>query len=445
MSQPNQQEQTPDPEIKLSRREELSRQIKELIILSSGEGARKGYLAAIDQGIISLSNFLATLILARYVSPTELGVYTVGFIILRLTRVIQDGSIIQPLNTFGATMNIARFRRYFTSTALLQLTMALLLSTISAVLGWILIETGNDTLGPTIFVLWAPISAWQLQEFIRRSLYTRGDVFNATINTSISDLVRMGLLIYWAIEGNLSGTAGLYAIAIGSFVALLPGMWQTRAYWSRNFYNLLLTWNHNWRFGSWITGGNILNWVSVEFYPVLAAGIVSFAAAGAYRALQTLVSPIHMLLRAIDTYLTPRAARDYKESGLPALSRTLRLTYFVVGLPSLALIITTILFPKPILQLLYGDRYLEFSSGIILMAIVYTLLYVNWPIQIVLKAARFSQPIFIANLVATIFTFTLGIWVIYQWGVYGTIAGQALNALIVTIILGGAWIRFLRK
>ena len=44
-----------------------------LLALFSGGGAREGYLAAIDQAIISLSNFLATIILARNVSPTELG------------------------------------------------------------------------------------------------------------------------------------------------------------------------------------------------------------------------------------------------------------------------------------------------------------------------------------------------------------------------------------
>jgi len=49
----------------------------------------------------------------------------------------------------------------------------------------------------------------------------------------------------------------------------------------------------------------VANWLSVEFYPVLTAGMISFAAAGAYRALQNLVAPIHLLLRAIDTFFTP--------------------------------------------------------------------------------------------------------------------------------------------
>ena len=57
-----------------------------ILALFSGSGARAGYLAAIDQGMISLANFIATLILARNGSPTELGVYGVGFTLLRLVR-----------------------------------------------------------------------------------------------------------------------------------------------------------------------------------------------------------------------------------------------------------------------------------------------------------------------------------------------------------------------
>ena len=58
-------------------------------------------------------------------------------------------------------------------------------------------------------------------------------------------------------------------------------------------------------------GGSLANWIASELYPLLAAGLISFAAAGAYRALQNLVAPVHVLLRATDTFFTPRAAKVY--------------------------------------------------------------------------------------------------------------------------------------
>jgi O-antigen/teichoic acid export membrane protein len=405
----------------------------------SGQGAREGYLAAVDQGAISIANFAATIILARAITPTDLGVYGVGFTALRLVRSVQEGLTIQPINTYGAGMDAESFRRYATSTSLIQIGLALLSSGAVALTGWILTEMGNDTAGPAMFSLWFVFLFWQLQEYIRRLLYTRSAVFNAVVNTLLANAVRIGLLLLWANRQQINGIAGLDAIAWGSLAALVPGLWQTRRYWTPHFSELSETWKRNWDFGRWVMGGTIANWISVEFYPVLTAGMISFAAAGAYRALQNLVAPIHLLLRATDTFLTPRAARQFTANGYRALARTLRLVYLVSGLPILGLLSLAILFPVPILRLLYGETYVGYSSGMVLMAIFYALWYAYWPLQTAFKAARISRPIFIANLSAMAVMFTAGIWAITRWGVYGTIAGQALNALVVALILWWSW------
>jgi O-antigen/teichoic acid export membrane protein len=422
-----------------------ARQVKSLFTLFSGRGAREGYLASIDQAVISLANFLATIILARVVSPTELGVYGVGFTSLRLVRSIQEGMVIQPVNTFGAGMDLPIFRRYVTSASLIQLIFALFSAGAAAIGGWLLTRMGNDVAGPALFSLWFAFLFWQLQEHLRRMLYTRGAIFNAVINTTLANSIRLGVLVWWAVNGQLTGIGGLNAIAWGSLAALIPGIWQTRSYWTKDFANLRDTWRKNWDFGRWILGGTLANWISVEFYPVLTAGLISFAAAGAYRALQNLVAPIHMLLRATDTFLTPRAARLFTTSGKKALDHNLRLTYLMAGIPILGLLMIAVLFPVPLLRLLYGETYVTYSSGMILMAAFYALWYAYWPLQTALKAARFSRPIFIANLAATVVMFTMGIWMISQWGVYGTIAGQALNALIVALILWTSWFSLSRQ
>ena len=173
--------------------------------------------------------------------------------------------------------------------------------------------------------------------------------------------------------------------------------------------------------------------------------MISFAAAGAYGALQNLVAPIHLLLRATDTFLTPRAARAYHTQGRPALERILRLTYIISGIPILGMLAIAMLFPVPLLRLMYGETYVSYSSAMVLMALFYALWYVYWPLQTALKAVRLSWPIFAANLAAILAMCSAGIWMISRWGIYGTIAGQALNSLIVAVILWAAWLAYRRK
>jgi O-antigen/teichoic acid export membrane protein len=418
--------------------------LESLFALFTGQGARQGYLAAIDQSVISLSNFVATIILARNVDPTQLGVYGVGFVTLRLVRAVQDGLIVQPMNVFGAGMTQDQFKRYATSTSLFQIALAIISATIVAVCGWALIELGNDTAGPTLYILWLPFLWWQLQEYLRRMLYTRGKVVSAVISSVIGNGARIALMVYLANQGRLTGISGLEAIAWGAFVALIPSLWFTRNYWTRQMASLKDTWQRNWNFGRWLLGSYLANWAAVEFYPILTAGLISFAAAGAYRALQNLVAPIHLLLRAIDTFLTPRAAKLYEQNGPRALTHTLRSIYLAIGLPVLGILIIALVFPEQLLSLIYGDTYLAYSNGVILMALFYALMFAYWPLQSIFKAAQLSSPIFIANILAIVSMFTVGIWAILNWGVYGTIIGQVVNALVINLVLWGYWI-YLRR
>jgi O-antigen/teichoic acid export membrane protein len=417
--------------------------IKSAARIFSGQGARAGYLAAIDQSALSLANFVATVVLARAVSPTELGIYGVGFTSLRLVRAVQEGLVIQPLNTFGAGMDAESFRSYASLTSLVQLFLAALSAGVAALAGWQLERLGNDTAGPALFGLWFAFLTWQLQEHLRRMLYTRGEVFNAVTNTLLANGVRLGVMFWWGQHGRLSGSAGLDAIAWGSLAALAPGLWQTRKFYTWHMPGFATrmkeTLQRNLSFGVWVMGSAIANWLSVEFYPILTAGMISFAAAGAYRALQNLVAPIHLLLRAIDTFLAPHAARRYQTQGWSALVRNLRLTYLVSGIPIAGILLLAILFPVPLLRLVYGQTYLDYSAGMVLMATYYGLLFAYWPLQTIFKAAGLSRPIFASNLIAILTMATVGVWMIHQWGVYGTIGGQALNAIIITLSLGLAW------
>jgi O-antigen/teichoic acid export membrane protein len=300
---------------------------------------------------------------------------------------------------------------------------------------------GNDTAGPAIFSLWAPILFWQLQEYLRRMLYTRGRILDAAINTAIANTLRLGLMLWWASRGELDGVNSLTAIGWGSLGALLPGLWQTRRDWSRHFDPLLQVWQRNWHFGRFVLGASVANWVAVEAYPILTAGLISFAAAGAYRAVQNLVQPVQLLLRAIDTFFTPRAAKLYREKGLPAVERMLKRTYLGSSFPVLGLLLLGVLFSKQLLYLLYGETYLEYSPAVAGMAVFYAAWFAYAPLQNALEATRFSRPIFVANLLAILAMFTAGIWMIYTWGVYGTIAGQTLNALVVNVVLWIAWVQ----
>jgi len=272
--------------------------LKKSLNLITTKLANNGKYAAIDQGVISLSNFGASILLAALVTPTELGTYVLGFLALYFIRAIQNGIIIQPLNTYGAGKNQDAYSAYFSAAAVHQVILSTLSAAGAALLGWILTRLGNDTLGPTIFILWFSVFTWQLQEFFRRGFYTRGEVHRAVWISVTSNVVRLGMIVLISRKGQISGLTGLNAIGWGAFFATLVGVWLSRHNFSKQLLNPLATWRENWRFGRWILGASLADWVVVDLYPILMAGMISFAATGVYQTLQNLVAPIHVLLRA---------------------------------------------------------------------------------------------------------------------------------------------------
>lgn len=435
-SSPRRSELVSPAKVRMAKAGVILQRGKRLLI---GSGARQGYLAAMDQAVISLANFLATLLLARYASPTELGIYAVGIVCLNLLRNTTEGLIIQPLNVLSAGMDKEGFSRYTSGAAVVQIVVNIIAAGAAAVTGWVLTLLGNDTAGPAIFSLWVVFLLWPLQEYVRRLLYIRGMVMAAVGNTLLSSFVRLGLMIYLIQSGSLNGVRGLQAVAWGAGVGVVWGLAANWNVWTLRQISPKEVWKLNLPFGKWMAGGTITNWASVEFYPVLTAGMISFAAAGAYRALQNLVAPIHMILRATDTFMTPRAARDYQQFGAPSLVRLLRGIYLVNGIPVLGMLAAALLFPAQILRFFYGETYLPYKTGIVYMSIFYALWFAYWPLQTALKACRVSRPIFVANTLAIGIMLTLGILAIRRWGVYGTIIGQIMNAATINLVLWSAW------
>jgi len=410
-----------------------------------GDIARQGYLSGLDQALISLTNFLATVLLARALTPTQFGAYGVGFLLLHLGRAVQEGVIVQPMTSLGPSLQGEVRRAYLTGSAALQIWLAVIGALACALMGWLLTRLGNTVAGPTLFALWFPLLLAQPQEFIRRVFYTLSQVDLAVLNTVVSSVVRLSALGWMLGAGADQGTAGLYAIGWGGAAGLALGLVQTRRLWIRRGVETIATWRRNWAFGRWVLGSTMANWVAVEVYPILTAGLVSFAATGAYRALQNVVAPIHSLLRAMDTYFTPRLADRRRIAGAAGVVHMVRRMFLVTGPPVAVVLVLAVVFAEPILRLLYGDTYLAYASGMRLMAIFYALWYSFWPIQSALKALEKTRPIFVGSVAAMIAMATVGVWAILTYGVYGTIAGQALSALILSLVLWTTWLRWVQS
>ena len=78
-------------------------------------GAGKGSLAILDQGLISGSNFIISILLARWLMPDQYGAYAVAFGIWIMLSLVYQSLVLEPMGVFGGSTFRTNLRGYLRS------------------------------------------------------------------------------------------------------------------------------------------------------------------------------------------------------------------------------------------------------------------------------------------------------------------------------------------
>jgi exopolysaccharide production protein ExoQ len=390
-----------------------------------------------DQALISASNFLTTVVLARRLSPHDFGAFTLLYATVFFMISLQTTLVSRPHNVLGVTRQGAEYRRYTSVTAVSQIcftVMCALIAVLSAIVGHYTAWGVASLLFPLALV----IVAWQMQEFTRRVLYTEGRLRDAFANDLISYGGQAAIIVALGRFGHLTGARALSIIALTSALAAAGGCWQIRGSLTRRgVWGAMRAggFAENWLFGKWLFGAALATWVASQLYPILIGGLIGVAQAGAFSAVFTLMGPARILLIAMDTALVPVAARAFAERGQPELHSFVARVYMMTA-PIIALYCIGISLLSPrILGAAYGEHYRPYGWLLALFALSYALDYLRLPISIAMEARRISAPIFRAYLLASIVTLTAGVAAVRFLGLRGAALGTIANSLILGVML----------
>src|ERR1019366_6540962 len=73
---------------------------------------RRGFFALVDQGLISGSNFIVAILLARWLAPGQYGGYALAFEAFLFLSVVYGALILEPMSVFGASIYKNDFQAY---------------------------------------------------------------------------------------------------------------------------------------------------------------------------------------------------------------------------------------------------------------------------------------------------------------------------------------------
>lgn len=381
-------------------------------------GGRPELWGLLDQGLVSSVNFLAIILLARSLVPTEFGYFVLAFTILQSAGTLQAALITRPHNVLGATRRGRDYADYSTTAAAAQVGFTGALAVLVAVAAGIAFAAGVSRAG--LFLALVPaLVCWQLQELGRRMLYTEGRLAAAFAN----DVVSYGgqasaLLVLWRLD-LLTGTRALLTLAATFALGAALVAWQLRATLSGRLDGSSLA--ANWHFGKWLGLAEVGQWFSTQFYIYLGGAIVGPIASGVLKAGQTLLGPMSVFLTFVTSYLPIVLARDLASSGTIGVKT--RRSFAVILPVVLPYCLVMALFARPVIEFVYGSDYGRFANVVRLFALYYVLLAFSTVAVAVLSAKSMTREIFIGQAGAATVSLAIGWLLLRESGAAGGVVG----------------------
>lgn len=283
-----------------------------------GRGSKRAAVAVLDQGLYSVANFVLTVLIAREVSPTDFGAYSLILASYILILGALRGLTAEVFLVRYSTRSIDLWRSGAASASGVVLLVGVILGVAFLLLGLV----GGGSLGHTTAIFSIFLPALLVQDIWRYLVLALGRPDLALANDTLVTIVQFlgaGLLIaaHDATAPTLVGSWGLAAL-VGAFAALLRHrVWPrpTRfMVWLKEHRDLAV------RFAA----DDLMGIGALQATTFVLAAVAGLAATGAFRGAQTIFGPLMVINAGVTSAITPELIRIYSRSPR-SMERRIRL------------------------------------------------------------------------------------------------------------------------
>jgi len=271
----------------------------------------KGGLAILDNGLISGSNFLLGILLARWLAPEEYGAYALAFSLFILVGFLYQALLLEPLSVFAGSSYRDNLRGYLKKALTIHWA-------ISIPTGLVI---GAGALGARFFghSVVLPISLAGMaiatpflciHAMARRSFYLRLSPGPAAFGAAFyCAMVTGGIFLVYR-QGWLSSFTAFLIMALAALVSAMVMLWQLTSALepASSEPRLGEIWRKHWEYGSWALATCVVGWIPNYVYIPLVSTFSGMAAAGELRALMNLAAPVLQTYAALSMLFLPYAA-----------------------------------------------------------------------------------------------------------------------------------------
>ena len=408
-----------------------------------------------DQVLLSATNFVTGMLLARFAAPGTYGAYALAFGTLLVLQGIQSALITSPLTILGAPREGDDLRRFVSALAIAQVALGLGMSALCLLFSGVGIGLAPGAEVPRVFLAMGAASFFvQSQEFCRRVLYARLLPGRALLNDVVFCCLQLGgVSALWLLDRHHAGGAEpwlcgrnvFFAMGISALAGTLTGIIQARSFFLPGKPNglrglLAEAWEMG-RFGLGAQAGQAMFLLANRLAAAGAGGTIGVAMLEAPR---LLVAPLQIIGASAGTLSAPRAARAYASGGKRALLRFLSpiAAVWAAAFVGYAAIIAAA--PGFWLRAFYGQKYSGAETILVLWCLTYALIGLRVLPQSALRVTRNYSVTMWASLagggVVVVVSGVFAAWL----GVPGAAIGRLVGEVVLMTVLVTGFIKRVR-
>jgi O-antigen/teichoic acid export membrane protein len=399
--------------------------------------AMKGGLAILDQGLITGSNFVIGILLARWMAPEQYGAYAVAFAVFLLVAMLYQALLIEPMAVFGAAAYRDCIRGYLKALMWVHMATALPMFLALLIAAQVAFRRGEPgglpgallaiaLSGPCVLLFW----------LVRRAFYLRLSPAPAVWGATLYCALTMGGLFVAFRLHLLSPFSALLLMGLGAIGATTFLLSYLRMHLPKGEAapTVRETWQKHWHYGRWALGSAAMMWIPANIFYPLVSSFNGMAHAGELKALMNFAAPMLQLYSALSGLLLPYAARvhaDYSHAGAQKVVRRLTLLCVSGAVVYWAILLV---FQKPIFQILYSGRYSEVEYLMPVVGLASISGSAFFGPATVLRAMESPSSVFGAVFVSSLVSVLVGVPATKMLGVQGAVWGMAIAETLAFVI-----------
>lgn len=404
--------------------------------LLKGNIFKQGGIVLLDQGFLSIANFITGALVARSGSKEEYSLYVLAWSLLLIFSSLQRALIHVPLTVYLPKLTEKEKNTYQGSTLAHSIILGALiicgLVIANVVYGSAYGEQSAD-MQRLVAIIAALTLPMLLREYIRGALFARLHFFSSLVANLTGTLIQLSIVTYLYINEQLNITSAMTAILISSAYAACFMLWSQRSSLKISPRLIVKDFARSWKTGKWMLV-NVAGMVGIaQIYPWLILTLVdaeSVAIFGAALALSNVLSP---LLRAVNAYILPKMSHGYSGLDVDNVKRMMDISIISLSIPYTIWVAIGSLYTDELMEFVYSNKYIGHSHIVIMLLYKSMIESISTPLTTALQALEKANITTISLAIGSTITLSIGAILVYKYGLTGAASSSLLTTAIIFI------------